>query len=401
MQGSPAATRLGRYVEAVTGDEVVRAFVPPPLPPIPPIEIAPLLERLGEADRALGRLDGVSRLLPNKELFLYMYVRKEAVLSSQIEGTVSTLDDLLQFESEPKATTPFKDVQEVSNYVAAMMHGLKRMAELPISLRLIREMHAILLRSGRGVDKNPGEFRRTQNWLGGTRPGNAMFVPPPPNEMMACLDNFEKFLHDETTKLPPLIRAGLLHVQFETIHPFSDGNGRAGRLLITLDLCARGILHQPLLYLSHHFKSRQQDYYRLIQEVRDRGAWEAWLEFFLDGVTTTANEAFENANTIAELLDNDRAKIASVARAAPSTIQVYNLLPKTPFITTSSAAQRTGLTPPTINSAISQLQSLGILKEITGKQRDRVYAYENYLDILRDNPNRKPAPDAANAGYGP
>jgi Uncharacterized conserved protein len=262
-------------------------------------------------------------------------------------------------------------------------------------------MHAILLRSGRGADKNPGEFRRNQNWLGGTRPGNAAFVPPPPNEMTTCLDNLEKFIHEDATKLPPLIRAGLLHVQFETIHPFSDGNGRAGRLLITLDLCARGILHQPLLYLSLHFKTHQQDYYRLLQEVRERGAWEAWLEFFLDGVTTTANEAFESATTISTLFDSDRAKIAASSGAAPSTIQLYNLLPKTPFVTTSSAVQQTGLTPPTINSAIGQLQTLGILKEITGKQRDRVYAYESYLDILRDSPNQKPIPDVAKSGFGP
>lgn len=401
MQGTPAATRLGHYIETATGGETVRAFVPPPLPPVPPLDLAPLLERLGEADRALGRLDGVSRLLQNQELFLYMYVRKEAVLSSQIEGTVSTLDDLLQFEAGPKSAPPIKDVQEVSNYVAAMMHGLRRLDELPISLRLLREMHAILLRSGRGADKNPGEFRRNQNWLGGTRPGNAAFVPPPPNEMTTCLDNLEKFIHEDATKLPPLIRAGLLHVQFETIHPFSDGNGRAGRLLITLDLCARGILHQPLLYLSLHFKTHQQDYYRLLQEVRERGAWEAWLEFFLDGVTTTANEAFESATTISTLFDSDRAKIAASSGAAPSTIQLYNLLPKTPFVTTSSAVQQTGLTPPTINSAIGQLQTLGILKEITGKQRDRVYAYESYLDILRDSPNQKPIPDAAKSGFGP
>jgi Fic family protein len=229
-----------------------------------------------------------------------MYVRKEAVLSSQIEGTQSTLDDLLKFETEAKAGTPGDDIQEVSNYVSATMYGLKRMESFPISLGFLRELHARLLKSGRGSEKNPGEFRTSQNWIGGTRPGNAAFVPPPPTKLMGCLDNFEKFLHDGSSNLPPLIRAGLLHVQFETIHPFSDGNGRVGRLLITLDLCDKKVLHQPLLYLSLYFKQHRSDYYRLLQEVRERGAWEPWLEFFLDGITYTANEAFESAQKRAD-----------------------------------------------------------------------------------------------------
>ena len=389
---APINSRLGRYIKTRYRDEDVDAFVPPPLPPDPPIEILPLLDKLSAADRALGRLDGVSLLLPDKELFLYMYVRKEAVLSSQIEGTQSTLDDLLKFETDAKAGKPGDDIQEVSNYVNATMYGLKRMESFPISLRYLRDLHERLLKSGRGSEKNPGEFRTTQNWIGGTRPGNASFVPPPPSELMGCLDNFEKFLHDRSTNLPPLIRAGLLHVQFETIHPFSDGNGRVGRLLITLDLCDKKVLHQPLLYLSLYFKQHRSDYYRLLQEVRDRGAWEPWLEFFLDGITYTANEAFESAQKISNLLEHDRTKVSASSHSPGSALQVFELLRRTPFVTVQSATERTKLSAPTTNSAIEQLRKLGILREITGKRRDRVYAYDDYLDILRDKP--EPTPQA-------
>src|SRR5271155_367509 len=298
---SPASTRLGRFVDTPGAGEVVRAFVPPPLPPNPAIDILSLLPQLSAAERALGRLDGITVLLPRQELFLYMYVRKEAVLSSQIEGTQSTLSDLLRFETEAQAGQPIDDIREVSNYVDAMMYGLERLAELPLSLRLIREMHARLLRSGRGETKNPGEFRRTQNWVGGTRPGNALFVPPPVVELDACLDQFERFIHENASRLPPLIKAGLLHVQFETIHPFLDGNGRIGRLLVTLYLCAEGVLRKPLLYLSLYLKTHRADYYRLLQEVREQGAWEAWLEFFLVGIAETANQAFDAATRIVDL----------------------------------------------------------------------------------------------------
>jgi len=242
--------RLGRFVETPVAGEVVRAFVPPPLPPAPPIDVLSLLDRLSLAERALGRLDGITMLLPRQELFLYMYVRKEAVLSSQIEGTQSTLSDLLRFETEAQAGQPIDDIREVSNYVDAMMYGLDRLEELPLSLRLIREMHERLLQSGRGGTKSPGEFRRSQNWIGGTRPGNALFVPPPVTELDGCLDALERFMHESESRLPALIKAGLLHVQFETIHPFLDGNGRIGRLLVTLYLCVNGVLRKPLLYLS-------------------------------------------------------------------------------------------------------------------------------------------------------
>ena len=241
MSAQPLAnTRLGRYVETPAGGEIVRAFVPPPLPPSPEIALLPLLGRLSAAERALGRLDGAAVLLPRQELFLYMYVRKEAVLSSQIEGTQSTLADLLRFETEAQSGQPIDDIREVSNYVDAMMYGLERLEEFPLSLRLIRELHARLLQSGRGEKKDPGEFRRSQNWIGGTRPGNALFVPPPVSELDACLDAFERFIHETESRLPPLIKAGLLHVQFETIHPFLDGNGRTGRLLVNLLLVRLG-----------------------------------------------------------------------------------------------------------------------------------------------------------------
>lgn len=378
------AGRLGRFVETAVGGERVKAFVPPPLPPNPPLEITGLLTRLSAAERALGRLDGVSILLPNKELFLYMYVRKEAVLSSQIEGTQSTLSDLLRFETEAISGEPVDDIREVSNYVDAMMFGLERMRQLPLSLRLIREMHQRLLDSGRGGRRSPGEFRTSQNWIGGTRPGNAMFVPPPANEVMTCLGDWERFIHEETPSIPPLIKAGLIHVQFETIHPFLDGNGRLGRPLITLFLCATGVLQQPLLYLSLYFKSRRPDYYRLLQEVREYGTWEAWLEFFLDGVAETADQAFETANRIARLFHDDRERIVRESERTGSVLQIHEIMRTSPYLTAASAAKRSGLTVPTVNAALDQLQRLGVVEEATGRRRGRVFVYRAYMDILSD-----------------
>jgi Fic family protein len=377
-------SRLGRYVETTAGGETVRAFVPSPLPPKPPIQVDALLTRLSAADRALGRLDGVTTLLPDKALFLYMYVRKEAVLSSQIEGTQSTLSDLLLFENEAEAGTPIDDIREVSNYVDALMYGLDRMKDLPISLRLIREMHERLMRDGRGGTKDPGEFRRTQNWIGGTRPGNAVYVPPPVSELMPGLDALEKFIHADTPGLPVLIKAGLLHVQFETIHPFLDGNGRLGRLLITLFLCSQHALHEPLLYLSLYLKQRRVDYYRLLQEVRERGAWEAWLEFFLDGVAQTADQAFESAVKITDLFKSDRAHIAAAGDRAGSVLRLHELLQSHPYLTAATAVKLTGLTMPTVNSALAELQKLSIVTEVTGRKRGRVYCYKPFVDILSD-----------------
>jgi Fic family protein len=378
----PANPRLGRYVETAAFDEKVRAFVPPPLPPRPPVALDGLLTRLSEAERALGRLDGIGLMLPRKEHFVYMYLRKEAVLSSQIEGTQSTLDDLLRFETAAAAGAPIHDVREVSNYVDAMTYALERMKELPLSLRLIREMHGRLLRDGRGAAKNPGEFRTTQNGIGGTRPGNAVYVPPPVSELAGALDAFEKFLHETESGLPPLVKAGLLHVQFESIHPFLDGNGRLGRLLIALFLCAHGVLHQPLLYLSLFFKTRRQDYYRLLQEVRERGAWEAWLEFFLDGVAETASQAFDAAGRIVALFREDRERITAAGERAGTALRVHELLQTSPYATQKTISERTGLSHPTVNAALSQLKQIGILSEVTGRKRERVYAYRRYLDVL-------------------
>src|ERR1700731_462548 len=377
-------TRRGRYVETPAGGEIVRAFVPPPLPPNPPIDILSFLPKLSAAERALGRLDGITVLLPRQELFLYMYVRKEAVLSSQIEGTQSTLADLLRFETEAQAGQPIDDIREVSNYVDAMMYGLERLKEFPLSLRLIREMHERLLQSSRGGTKNPGEFRRSQNWIGGTRPGNAMFVPPPVSELGACLDAFERFMHENESRLPPLIKAGLLHVQFETIHPFLDGNGRIGRLLVALYLCVHDVLRKPLLYLSLYLKTHRGDYYRLLQEVREHGAWEAWLEFFLDGVTETASQAFEAATSIAELFKRDRERITAESDRAGSVLGVHELLQQNPFLTSNALVERTGLTAPTINAALADLERLSIVDEVTGRRRGRVFGYRAYLDILNE-----------------
>jgi len=383
--------RLGRLVEIPVGGEIVRAFVPPGLPPTPPIDILSLLPQLSAAERALGRLDGITVLLPRQELFLYMYVRKEAVLSSQIEGTQSTLSDLLRFETEAQAGQPIDDIREVSNYVDAMMYGLERLAEIPLSLRLIREMHARLLQSGRGGTKNPGEFRRSQNWIGGTRPGNALFVPPPVGELDACLDQFERFIHEDASRLPPLVKAGLLHVQFETIHPFLDGNGRIGRLLVTLYLCVEDVLRKPLLYLSLYLKTHRADYYRLLQEVREHGAWEAWLEFFLVGIAETANQAFDAATRIAELFKRDRERITVESERAGSSLRVHDLLQQNPFSTPTALVERTGLTAPTINAALADLQRLGVVDEVTGRRRGRVFGYRAYLDILNEGTTPLPA----------
>ncbi|WP_338262645.1 Fic family protein [Corallococcus caeni] len=371
-------------METTVAGERVRSFVPPPLPPAPSIDVLGLLDRLSRAERALGRLDGITVLLPSQELFLYMYVRKEAVLSSQIEGTQSTLADLLQFELGAQEGQPIDDVREVSNYVDAMMYGLERLKELPLSLRLIREMHARLLQSGRGGTMDPGEFRRSQNWIGGTRPGNALYVPPPVTELDGCLSAFENFMHEEQSRLPALIKAGLLHVQFESIHPFLDGNGRIGRLLVTLYLCVHGVLRKPLLYLSLYLKTHRADYYRLIQEVRERGAWEAWLEFFLEGVAETANQAFEAATRISERFKQDRELINLKSERTSSALRVHELLQAHPYLTSNQLVVRTGLTAPTVNAALADLEHLGIVQEVTGRKRGRVFAYRGYLAILNE-----------------
>jgi len=375
----------GTYVTTSMAGESFKAFVPYPLPPKPPIELTDRDQDLVEkANRALGRLDGVTTLLPDVSLLLYFYVRKEAVLSSQIEGTQSSFSDLLRHEEKLAPGVPLDDVQEVSNYVDAMNHGLKRLRKdgFPLSLRLIREMHKSLLSKGRGSDKTPGRFRRSQNWLGGTRPGNARFVPPPPDRVAECMGNLEEFLHDQPRRTPVLVKAALAHVQFETIHPFLDGNGRLGRLLITLILCAEGALTQPLLYLSLFFKQHRQEYYDRLDAVRLKGNWLGWLRFFFEGVEQTARQAADTAGQILKLFDADRVKVENLGRKAGSAHRVLDLLRRHPITAVPNATRQLNLTAPTVRKAIESLTALGIVREITGKRRDRIYIYDRYVRIL-------------------
>ena len=363
----------------------MRAFVPPPLPPVPAIDLGPFQNLLDRSNQALGRLDGVASILPDTQLFLYMYVRKEAVLSSQIEGTQSSLSDLLLFEAEETPGVPLDDVGEVSNYVAAMQHGLARLKEgYPLSLRLLREIHGLLLSRGRGQALDPGEFRRSQNWIGGTRPGNAAFVPPPPHQVMTCMGDLERFLHEETPGVPVLVKAALAHVQFESIHPFLDGNGRLGRLLITLFLCEQGVLRNPLLYLSLYLKTHRQVYYERLQAVREGGDWEPWLEFFLAGVLETSTQAAEAARRILALFEADRRLIEALGRPAASALRVHQLLQNRPLITISLATQALGLSAPTVAGALAHLTQAGIVRETTGRQRGRTFVYHRYLALLNE-----------------
>jgi len=365
--------------------ENARAFVPKPLPPEPALKLDVEIQHLVErAMLALGRLDGLATVLPEPAIFIYSYVRKEAVLSSQIEGTQSSLSDLLLFEMEGLAGVPLDDVQEVSNYVAAMNYGLERLKELPLSFRLLKEIHRVLLAKGRGSKKEPGEFRRSQNWVGGTRPGNAIFVPPPPDHLGECLGALEKFLHNDPVKTPLLIKAALAHVQFETIHPFLDGNGRLGRLLITFLFCAEGALREPLLYLSLYFKQHRQQYYDLLQSVRLNGDWEAWLRFFLTGVEETANQAAQTARSLMQLAAADEKRTQAIGKAAGSALRVHRLLQTQPIISVAIASKELNLSPPTVTAALGHLQKLGIVHETTGRNYGRLYAYTEYLKNLNE-----------------
>ena len=374
----------GRYVSISTAGEKARAFVPAPLPPRPPIDWTPeLRSKFDQAWLSLGRLDSVSTLLPDTSLFLYMYVRKEAVLSSMIEGTQSSLSDLLLFELDQEPGVPLDDVREVSNYVAALDHGLRLLQEgLPLSLRLFREIHGVLLSKGQGSNQAPGEFRRSQNWIGGTRPGNAAFVPPPAEEVLECMGKLELFLHDQPEPTSVLLKAALAHVQFETIHPFLDGNGRLGRLLITLLLCEHKVLREPMLYLSLYFKTHRQYYYELLSNVRLTGDWEAWLDFFAEAVIVTASHAVETAQQLLDLSNRDRDKINGLGRAAPSTLQIHRALMEQPIATSSSLAEKTGITPATVNKSLGHLEQLGIVRELTARKRNRLFSYADYIEIM-------------------
>jgi Fic family protein len=368
------------------GTEGCRAFIPFPLPPKPPLQLSePLQNRLCRANLALGRLDGLTRILPNPAIFIYSYIRKEAVLSSQIEGTQSSLSDLLLFENKAAPGVPLDDVQEVSNYVTAMNRGIKLMEEgLPVCVRLIKEVHAVLLASGRGSKKEPGEFRQSQNWIGGTRPGNAIFVPPPADQVLDAMGELEKFINDATSETPLLVKAALAHVQFETIHPFLDGNGRIGRLLIALLLCREGALSSPTLYLSLYLKKNRAKYYELLQLVRNEGDWEQWLSFFFEGVEASANQAANTAHRLFELGNRDAKKINALKRAAATALRLHQLLLGSPILSVSMAAFRLNLSFPPVNKAFEHLQALGLVTELTGKTRNRFFAYNECLSILNE-----------------
>ncbi|HEY7771279.1 MAG TPA: Fic family protein [Longimicrobium sp.] len=387
------STRAGRIIQQQAGKDGFSAFIPARLPPVPGLELTGgLRDLLEHASISLGRLDGVSASLDPDRL-LYIYVRKEAVLSSQIEGTQSTLSDLLRFEAEGAPGMPLDDVREVSRYVAALHHGFNLLrGGLPVSLRLVRELHQVLMQEGRGSTRAPGDFRRSQNWIGGSRPGNARFVPPPPHEMMIALDNLERFIHDQPERTPPLLKAGLAHAQFETIHPFLDGNGRVGRLLITLLLCAEGALTQPFLYLSLYFREHRAQYYELLQRVRTDGDWESWMEFFLTGVAEVSAQATATTRALLARFEKDRERIL-IRRGSGSVLTLFEFLRGRVITTIPRAARELNLTHPTVTTALRRLEDMEIVREITGRPRARVYVYQQQLDILNQGIDGQLLPD--------
>jgi Fic family protein len=379
MQPSPQ--RAGRYVQQSTG---YRAFLPEPLPPQPPIDYdGELRTLLSNADRDVARLDAIAALLPNPDLFVAMYVRHEAVLSSQIEGTQSTLEDVLAFEAQTPGDEAPLDVEEVVNYVRAMNHGLARLHALPLSLRLLREIHAELMQGVRGGEKSPGEFRTSQNWIGGrgSTLATAAFVPPPPHELMTTLGALETFLHDGKTDTPLLVRCGLAHAQFETIHPFLDGNGRVGRLLITLMLCEDGALSRPLLYLSLYLKAHRAEYYDRLTAIRQQGHWEPWLKFFLRGVSLTARAATQTARDIVALRDAHRAALSADAKGAKA-LTLLDALYRQPYVSVNRVRDIVGCTFPTATKLVTDLEARGWLKEVTGYARNRLWRYQPYIDLF-------------------
>jgi Fic family protein len=330
-------------------------------------------------------LDGVTDLLPDPYLFTYFYVRKEALLSSQIEGTQSTLSQLLLFETEQAPGVPIVDVKEVLNYVSALQHGLSSITtplRPPISLRLIKEIHHILLVEGRGSNRHPGEFRQDQNWVGALSINEASYIPPPPDKVLDCMGELERFIHDIPERTPLLMKAALAHVQFETIHPFSDGNGRMGRLLITLLLCAERALKQPMLYLSLYFKTHKDEYYERLQRVRENGDWEGWVRFFLQGVLETSQQAVNAAHEILRLFDTDRKRIASLKQQANAPLRVHEVLQKKPIVSIGTVGEELSMSIPTVTNGMRRLEKMGIIREITGGKRNRYYMYQQYVDIL-------------------
>ena len=389
MTASPARTRAGRYADQAGG---YRAFIPNPLPPDPPVELRGELQTLlSQADRALGRLDGSIRTLPHPDLFVAMYVRKEAVLSSQIEGTQSSLQDVLAAEARVFSPDRPRDVDEVFNYVRAMNHGLERLEDLPISVRLLREIHAELLAGVRGRSLTPGGLRSTQNWIGPPEStlAEATFVPPPPHEVPGALGELERFLHEDTS-FPLLIKVGLAHAQFETIHPFRDGNGRLGRLLITLMLCEREALLKPVLYLSHFFRRHRQQYYEHLQSVRDHGTWESWLAFFLRGVFEVSQQATQTAAGILTLRERHRRIITDrLGRSAANGHRVLENLYRKPVVTVKEVRNMIGATYPAANNVVARFVEHGILRELTGQKRNRIFEYADYVDLFIDKPREE------------
>jgi Fic family protein len=384
----------GRYERTATGGEEVAAFIPHALPPTaPPIVVdAALAERLHAAERALVRLELAGEMVPSLDWFIYAFVRKEAVLSSQIEGTQATLVDLLAFEAQAATLHPNADVEEVCNYLDALAFARAQLADpngLPLSTRLLSETHARLMHGVRGAEKRRGEVRRSQNWIGGTRPSNAVYVPPPPHALGEVLGDFDKYMHADDG-LPPLVRAGLLHVQFETIHPYLDGNGRLGRLLVMLLFEHWRLLTKPLLYLSLFFKQRRDEYYRRLTGVRVDGDWEGWLDFFLDGVTTIADEATASARELFALVATDRARVLAHDGTSVVALRLFELLPRHPIVTVASVMKMLETTKPTAGRAIELLVGAGVLVETTGKKRDRWFAYQDYLDRLRAGTELEP-----------
>jgi len=384
----PAAARAGAWEKQGTGEAAFFAFIPRPLPPNPALLLDDQLQRrLESASLALGRLDGIGRLLPGPDELLHSYVRKEAVLSSQIEGTQSSLADLVMHENSAAPGVPLSDVREVSNYIAAMHCGIEMLKSLPLSLRLIREVHQVLVTGSRGTHQNPGEFRRSQNWIGGTTPRDAIFVPPPAHEVMPALSALENFIH--TDNLPALIVAGLAHAQFETIHPFLDGNGRVGRMLIPLIFVSNGILERPWLYMSLHFKRHRSQYYELLQRVRTHGEWEPWIAFYLEGVASVADDAVRKITELIALFERDRGRVNGSRSgslyqrvAVQSNLDLYEHLRGRIAVRIPEAAAALGTTKPTIARAIEVLVELGIAVEVTGKSRNRLWVYQEYLDVL-------------------
>lgn len=374
----------GTYENSVAGGETCRAFVPAPLPPDPPLSIdAALQERLDEAHLALGRLDSVALLLPETSVFLYSYVRKEAVMSSQIEGTQSSLSDLMRYEADGVPGVPLDDVREVSSYVAALEQGLRLLdSGLPLCVRLMNEVHATLMAHGRGAGKAPGQVRRTQNWIGGASPSRAAFVPPPPQRVNDCLSALERFLNDQPVRHSALIKAALAHVQFETIHPYLDGNGRLGRLLIPMILVHEGVLRAPLLYVSLYLKMHRSSYYELLQRVRERGDWEEWLWFFATAVRQTATQATATAKALNQLGESDRERLRSLGRAARSALDVHHALFRRPVMTIPAICALTGQSPHTVTKMLKLMAGMDLVREVTGRKRDRIYEYTAYLELL-------------------